>query len=490
MGLAKAFPKASFLQDSDVPFSAARRLRFWSVFGPFGATVRCVWLFWRVRFWFVPGAPKCRAAEASARLISPAQPSPDQPSPAQPGPSLGVGLAKALPKPFILQDSDVPFSAPRQLRFWSVFGPFGATVPLRLAVLEGSFLVRSWRAKVPPSRAKRHAKPSPAQPSPDQLSPAQARPKPWCGPCQSSPKGFLFYRIQTSRFRPPDSSVFGSFLARLGPPCRCVWLFWRVRFWFVPGAPKCRAAEASARLISPAQPSPDQPSPAQPGPSLGVGLAKALPKPFILQDSDVPFSAPRQLRFGPFLARLGPPCRCVWLFWRVRFWFVPGAPKCRPAEPSAMLSPAQPSPAQPSRDQLSPAQARPKPWCGPCQSSPKGFFLQDSDVPFSAPRRLRFWCVFGPFGAAVPLRLAVLEGPCLVRSWRAKVPPSRPKHARLCVFGAQPSPVQPSPAHTAQPKPWCGPCQSSAKGFFLFCPTLFPTGFRRTVFQPSPAQPS
>ena len=45
-------------------------------------------------------------------------------------------------------------------------------------------------------------------------------------------------------------------------------------------------------------------------------------------------------------------------------------------------------------------------------------------MPFSAAVTLRFWCVFGPFGAAVPLRLAVLEGPCLVRSWRAKVPPS------------------------------------------------------------------
>ena len=84
---------------------------------------------------------------------------------------------------------------------------------------------------------------------------------------------------------------------------------------------------------------------------------------------------------------------------------------------------------------------------------------------FSAPRRHRFWSVFGSFGAAVPLRLAVLEGPCLVRSWRAKVPPSRAKHARLCHGPAQlqlslaesslavglsipASEVQPSPAHT------------------------------------------
>ena len=172
--------------------------------------------------------------------MSPAQPSPDQPS---------VGLAKALPKPFILQDSDVPCSAPRQLRFWSVFGLL-ATVPLRLAVLEGPFLVRSWRAKVPPSRAKRHAKPSPAQPSPAQPSPAQPRPaQPSPSPAQAlvwALSKASFYRIQTSRFRPPDGSVFGLFLARLGPPCRCVWLFWRVNFWFVPGAPKCRPADPSA----------------------------------------------------------------------------------------------------------------------------------------------------------------------------------------------------------------------------------------------------
>ena len=113
------------------------------------------------------------------------------------------------------------------------------------------------------------------------------------------------------------------------------------------------------------------------------------------------FRPPGGIGFGPFLARLGPPRRCVWLFWRVHVWCVLGAPKCRPAEPSTPgyataqpspspaqpspphLSPPQPSPARPSPPsqptissvQPKPPQPRPKPWCGPCQTSAKGFFL-------------------------------------------------------------------------------------------------------------------
>ena len=123
----------------------------------------------------------------------------------------------------------------------------------------------------------------------------------------------------------------------------------------------------------------------------------------------------------------------------------------QPKPSSQTASPAQPGQHRSgqARPQLSPAQ--PKPWCGPCQSSAKGFFLPDSEVPFSAAGALRFCSVFGRFGAAVPLRFAILRG----RLWGL-------------VFGAspaqasEPSPAQPSPA---QPKPWCGPCQSSAKAF-------------------------
>ena len=63
------------------------------------------------------------------------------------------------------------------------------------------------------------AQPSPAQPSRAQPSPAQPSSAwwPWPWPCQNSAKGFS-YGIQR-RHR---------FFACLGPPCRCVWLFWRV----------------------------------------------------------------------------------------------------------------------------------------------------------------------------------------------------------------------------------------------------------------------
>ena len=121
---------------------------------------------------------------------------------------------------------------------------------------------------------------------------------------------------------------FGPFLARLGPPCRCVWLFWRVHVWCVLGAPKCRLAEPSTPGYATAQPSP-APAPAQPSPSQ---------------------PSPAQ----PTLAHPSP---------------------AQPAQPA----PAQPSPASPhqpiSSVQPKPPQPRPKPWCGPCQTSAKGFFL-------------------------------------------------------------------------------------------------------------------
>ena len=138
----------------------------------------------------------------------------------------------------------------------------------------------------------------------------------------------------------------------------------------------------------------------------------------------------------------------------------PALAQPRPAQPTTQARSAQPkpssqtaSPVQPgqhrsgqARPQPSPAQ--PKPWCGPCQSSAKGFFLPDSEVPFSAAGALRFCSVFGRFGAAVPLRFAVLRG----RLWGL-------------VFGAspaqasEPSPAQPSPA---QALVWALPklCQS------------------------------
>ena len=187
------------------------------------------------------------------------------------------------------------------------------------------------RSAQPKALSPAQVSPSPGQPNPGQVSPAQltaARPKPWCGPCRTLCKGFS-YRIQRSHFRPRDGSVFGAFLARLGPPCRCVWLFWRVHVWCVLGAPKCRPAEPSRPGYAFLVPCPAQHSPAQ-------ALVWALPKP----------SPPH----------LSPPQR-------------------NPAQPS----PPQPSPATPQQPissvQPKPPQPRPKPWCGPCQTSAKGFFL-------------------------------------------------------------------------------------------------------------------
>ena len=143
--------------------------------------------------------------------------------------------------------------------------------------------------------------------------------------------------------------------------------------------------------------------PSQPSPSLGVGVAKALPKAFSYRIQMLRSRPPERSVFGPFLAGLGPPCRCVSPFWNVGF----GTSFCCFQGCSLFLWPSpahhagQVSPAQLSTGQLHPIKkakpAQPKPWRGRCQSSAKGFFLPDSDAPFSAAGTLRFWSVFGPF---------------------------------------------------------------------------------------------
>ena len=86
---------------------------------------------------------------------------------------------------------------------------------------------------------------------------------------------------------------------------------------------------------------------------------------------------------------------------------------------------------------------------------------------FSAPTHHRFWSVFGLFGAAIPLRFAVLKG----RLWGL-------------VFGASSAQPRPAQASPGQPKPWCGPCQSSAKAFSYRIQMPSPNSA-----QPCPAQP-
>ena len=152
------------------------------------------------------------------------------------------------------------------------------------------------------------------------------------------------------------------------------------------------------------------------------------------------FSAPRRHRFWSVFGSFGAAVPLRFAVLKPRLWgLVFGAqPK---------LSPAPPSPGQ-SR----PAQALV--WALPklCQ----WLFLLDSDVAFSAPKRPRFWCVFGLFGAAVPLRFAVLKP----RLWGL-------------VFGTQPnlSPAQASPSLSV----------GFFKNFFLI------TGFRCGVFGPQAA---
>ena len=294
---------------------------------------------------------QARSAQPSSQTASPVQPGQHrsgqarpQPSPAQPKPWCGPCQSSA--KGFFLPDSEVPFSAAGALRFCSVFGRFGAAVPLRFAVLEP----RLWGLVFGASPAQA-SEPSPASP---------AQPKPWCGPCQSSAKAFS-YRIQMSHFdrwekrnrqgtqpslspahKPqaqPSQASTGQ--ARPGhsraqpSPSRGVGLAKAVPKAFSyriqikpslaqprPAQPTTQARSAqpkpSSQTASPVQPGQHrsgqarpQPSPAQPSPSRGVGLAKALPKAFSYRIQRCHSRPPERSVFAPFLAGLGPPCRCV-----------------------------------------------------------------------------------------------------------------------------------------------------------------------------------
>ena len=234
-------------------------------------------------------------------------------------------------------------------------------------------------------------------------------------------------------------------------------------------ARKPEPSPARPAQLSPAQPSTAQPSP-QPSPSLGVGLAKALPNAFLYWIQTYRFLA------QPSTAQLVHPSLGVGLAkalpkpFSYRIWPVSGRPAaafpcfegvgldCRSAQPKA-VSPAQvsPSPGQPNPGR--PAQPRPAQalvWALPkhCQRP-----LLDSDVAFSAPRRHRFWSVFGSFGAAVPLRLAVLEGRLGASFLRpaqrspAQPSPAQPSPSPPHHNPAQPSPPQPSPAKLSPASP-------------------------------------
>ena len=301
---------------------------------------------------------------------SPNQPGPVHPSP-QPSPvhlspaSVRMGLDKALLKFFFLPDSDFGFGVGSFFGgFWLVWG--------RLPVLQGWFwgwfrsvlgrshgsvgLVRGLAQVLPKGVLDRlqmlrlpsfgAAVPlrfavlsSPAQRSPAQPAQcSQAQPKPWCGLAKALPKPFS-YRIQLWRLRSPERSVFGSFLAyfglfgvAVGPGFWCPAQFCRscakgfvcmgfrssgfFRFW---------CGSFGAAMPNPARPNPAQPSQPSPAPrpthttpAQPAGIAKAVPKAFLPEKVSYRIQTHRSrpqecFVLGPFLAYLGPPCRCVCL---------------------------------------------------------------------------------------------------------------------------------------------------------------------------------
>ena len=336
------------------------------------------------------------------------QPSPAQPSPAQPlhpaNPGQPANIAKAVPKAF-LPDSDASFSAAGMLRFWSVFGLFGAAVQVRFRVVRGWLWGLVFGAE--PSSVKgfvsgglfRFSQPSPAQPSPaqpaqhpGQLSPAprqpQHSPRALPKPCQrfSYRKKFLtgFRRIVLGRRN-------ASFWVRFWPvwgrraaafPC-CEGVALGPGFWCP--AQSCQSSARSGGLFRIFGAACSQPSPAQP-------------------TSPAPSPAPR------------------------------------PAQPSTHTTPAQPA--------------------GIAKAVPKAS-LSDSDASFSAAGMLCFGSVFGLFGAAVPLRFPVVRGWLWGLVFGAQPSPAKalPDRAVCSVFGAarlglpcpaQPGPTQPSPASPGQ----------------------------------------
>ena len=268
------------------------------------------------------------------------------------------------------------------------------------------------------------------------------------------------------RSRPPERSVFGPFLAGLGPPRRCVSPFWNVgfgtSFCCFPGLFSVRVAQPSpaqpshAGQVSPAQLSTGQlhpmGRPSQPNPSLGVGVAKALPKAFSYRIQMLRSRPPERSVFGPFLAGLGPPCRCVSPFWNVGF----GTSFCcavlcsyGPAQPTTQARSAQPSLAQASstqwEGQASPAQ--PLAWALPklCQR----LFLTGFRRPIlgrrNAPFFVRFWPVWGRCAAAFPVLRGWVWGLVLGLSQaRSRSGAGLPKLTGPAQLKAQPSPAQAS----------------------------------------------
>ena len=124
-----------------------------------------------------------------------------------------------------------------------------------------------------------------------------------------------------------------------------------------------------------------------------------------------------------------------------------------PKPSSQTASPAQPGQHRSGQARPQPSPAQPKPWCGPCQSSAKGFFLPDSDQaqPSSA--------------QASPAHHAGQVSPAQAQLTNRKPSPARPQAT------AEPSP--------AQAVVWALP---------KLCQRLFLTGFRGAILGRRSAQ--
>ena len=212
-----------------------------------------------------------------------------------PASSVSPSPAEALVRPcqssakaFFLPDSDASFSAAGMLRFGSVFGLFGAAVPLRFPVVRGWL----WGLVF-------GAQPSPAKALPDRAVCSAFGAARLGPPTQPSPASLARFRLVWGRHA-------GAF------PC-CEEVAVGPGFW-------CRAqpCQSSAkgfvctgfRSGSLFQPS-TQATPAQP-----AGIAKAMPKAFLPEKVSYRIQTHRSrpqecFVLGPFLACLGPPCRCV-----------------------------------------------------------------------------------------------------------------------------------------------------------------------------------
>ena len=124
----------------------------------------------------------------------------------------------------------------------------------------------------------------------------------WGRHAAAFPRFEASYWIQMWRFRPRD-----------GPPCRCVPLFLRGWLWgLVLSLPEVRRRPGTGLPTFSPHPAPPSPSPSPASPvQASLSLAKALPKALFYRIQRCR-SRPRERSvFRPFVARLGPPCRCV-----------------------------------------------------------------------------------------------------------------------------------------------------------------------------------